>query len=160
MSQSWPCTTILQKRAWQGQRSGLTHVPLNSPHTLSPSLTLHASRHQRKSATATRKSHFPPNGQVPVHSLRNQNAMHCAMSMQSQSSGHTTNFQKRKKAQKMSALRSPIRKSNEDETEFIDSGDKGVSGSDYVLLRQTHIRVSPLHTISSCLEFVFSAVDC
>jgi hypothetical protein len=76
---------------------GMTHVPLNSPHILSPSPILHASRHQKKSTTATRKSHFPPNGQAPVRSLRNQNAMQHAMSMYSQSSEHTPQISKKEK---------------------------------------------------------------
>jgi hypothetical protein len=61
---------------------------------------------------------------------------------------------KRKNNSETSALRSPIRKSNEDEIEIIDSDDKDVSGSDCAPLRQTHIRVSPLDTISPAYDSV------
>jgi hypothetical protein len=150
MSQSWPCTTILQKRAWQGQRPGMTHVPLNSPHTLSPSPTLHAPQHQKKSTTATRKSHFPPNGQALVRSLRNQNAMQHTISIYAFpiERTHTTNFQKGKIAQKRPLFDLRFEKATKIEIEIIDSDDKDVSGSDHAPLRQIHIHVSPLDIIS------------
>jgi len=70
---------------------------------------------------------------------------------------HTTNFQKGKIPQKRPLFDLRFEKATKIEIEFIDSDDKDVSKSDYAPLRQTHIRVSPLHTVSPAYHPVSSS---
>jgi hypothetical protein len=108
---------------------GMIHVPLNSPHI--------------------KKEPFPPKWAGPC-SLTPKPERHAARHVYvfPIKRRHTTNFQKGKIAQKRPLFDLRIEKATKIEIEIIDSDDKDVSGSDHAPLRQTHIRVSPLDTIS------------
>jgi hypothetical protein len=111
MSQSWPCTTILQKRVWQEQRPGDDpRAPQQSTHPL-PLTNSARFTTSKKVYDSHKKKPFPPKWASPCsltpkperHALRHVYAVPIERT-------HTTNFQKGKITQQRPLSISDLKK--------------------------------------------------